>query len=82
MNVLEGIDPRDVRRETFEAGAGSFVLLPRGVAHARDVTSGSATVLSLTTLAGLEDFPHELHSPGADAEQVVSRCGIRFIRSR
>lgn len=69
-------------KEVFEAGPGSFVFLPRGVAHAWDVSSPEkATVLMMTIPAMLEEFLREFHAAsGKEAkDEVAAKYGIRFL---
>src|SRR5262245_4000864 len=49
--------------EIFDAEPGSFIFLPRGVAHAWDVASQEkATILMMTVPAMLEEFLQEFHT--------------------
>jgi quercetin dioxygenase-like cupin family protein len=71
-------------KEVFHAEQGSFIFLPRGIAHAWDVASeGKATVLMMTIPAMLEEFLRELHAAaGQEArDRVAEKYGIRFLRS-
>ena len=53
---------------TFEASAGSFVHLPRGVIHTyKNVGATPARFLSLMVPAGLEKFFEEVGKPGTEA---------------
>ena len=65
--VLEGALEIVVGEETFEASAGSFVHLPRGVPHAyRNAGTTPARFLTLMVPAGLEKFFEEVGKPGED----------------
>lgn len=65
--VLEGALEITVGGDTFEAGAGSFVHLPRSVPHAyRNAGPTPARFLTLMVPAGLEKFFEEVGRPGAD----------------
>ncbi|HSH58997.1 MAG TPA: quercetin 2,3-dioxygenase, partial [Acidimicrobiales bacterium] len=65
--VLEGALEIVAGGETFEASAGSFVHLPRGVPHAyRNVGTAPARFLTLMVPAGLEKFFEEVGKPGED----------------
>jgi quercetin dioxygenase-like cupin family protein len=65
--VLEGELEVTVGEATFGAGAGSFVHLPKGVAHAyRNVGVAPARFLTLMVPAGLEGFFGEVGKPGGD----------------
>jgi quercetin dioxygenase-like cupin family protein len=79
MYVLDGEISVTFEGRTQRAGARSFVFLPRGVPHAWDVTSGTATVLILTAPAGIERFLREFHEPDADRTRVGAKHGIRFF---
>jgi quercetin dioxygenase-like cupin family protein len=78
--VLEGVISVECGDDTWEAGAGSFVFLPRGVPHAWDVVGDRARVLIITAPAGLEEFLREFHE-AADGErgEVARRHGIEFL---
>jgi len=70
-------------KEVFNAEEGSFVFLPRGIAHAWDVASkGKATVLMMTVPGMLEEFLREFHAAsGQEArDRVAEKYGIRFLR--
>src|ERR1051325_10324152 len=57
LYVVSGVLAVSVGKEVFRAEQGSFVFLPRGVAHAWDVASPEkATVLMMTVPAMLEEF--------------------------
>lgn len=65
--VLEGELEIRVGEETFTAGAGSFIHLPRGVAHSyQNVGTGLARFLTFLAPAGLERFFEEVGKPGSD----------------
>lgn len=65
--VLEGDLEVMVGENRFEAGAGSFVRLPRGVLHSyQNVGTGPARFLTLMVPAGLEGFFEEVGKPGTD----------------
>ena len=69
-------------KEVFQAEQGSFVFLPRGVAHAWDVASQEkATVLMMTIPGMLEEFLREFHAAaGKEAKDRVSaKYGIQFL---
>lgn len=58
--VLDGDLRVQCGAHTWEVHSGEFVYLPRNVAHAFTVTSGSgAKLLQLTTPAGFEHFARE-----------------------
>jgi glyoxylate utilization-related uncharacterized protein len=65
--VLEGELEVSVGENTFEAGVGSFVLLPKGVPHSfQNVGAVPARFLTLIAPAGLERFFEEVGKPGTD----------------
>ena len=65
--VLEGELEVQVGENTFRAGAGSFVHLPKGIKHAyQNVGTGPARFLTLIVPAGLEKFFEEVGKPGTD----------------
>jgi quercetin dioxygenase-like cupin family protein len=68
--------------EVWEAGARSFVYLPRGVPHAWDVTSAEpAIVLMMTAPAGLEAFLGEYHAATSTEarSEIAARYGITWL---
>lgn len=81
--VLEGAIIVYCGEETFEAGPGAFVFLPRGIPHDWDVTSGVATVLIITVPGMLEEFLQEFHAagaPGSPSRQAVAeKYGVKFL---
>ncbi|MEP7294193.1 MAG: cupin domain-containing protein [Chloroflexota bacterium] len=79
--VLEGILSIRLGDETFEAGARSFVFLPRNVPHEWDVIGEEATLLLLTAPAGLDAFLNEYHAAESKEarDQVAAKYGIRFL---
>src|SRR5688572_27294333 len=69
--VLEGTITVRLGDERFEAGARSFVFLPRNIPHEWDVVGEEATLLMMTTPAGLDTFLGEFHAaPTAEARQA------------
>jgi len=65
--------------ETFTAGAGDFVYLPRGVPHAWTVTGTSAgSKLIWAVPGGLEGFFDDL-AAGVDIDDLTHRHGVRFL---
>src|ERR1700730_121825 len=52
----------------FDAGPGSFVMLPRGIPHAFQVGNNGARLLQITSPAGFESFAHEVGNPATSAE--------------
>src|SRR5438552_1750949 len=83
--VVEGTIVVHLGKETYEAGPGSFVFLPRGVPHAWDVGGdGFATLLMMTAPAMLEEFLREFHavSTREDRDTVATKYGITFFWDR
>jgi quercetin dioxygenase-like cupin family protein len=65
--VLEGELEVMVGESTFRASAGSFVHLPKDIAHAyENVGPGPARFLTLMVPAGLEKLFAEVGKPGSD----------------
>ena len=65
--VLEGELEVMVGESTFRASAGSFVHLPKDIAHAyENVGTGPARFLTLMVPAGLEKLFAEVGKPGSD----------------
>src|SRR5258708_32688580 len=84
LYVLDGALTVSCGEEVFRVEAGSFVFLPRGIAHAWDVASeGKATVLMMTVPAMLEEFLSEFHAAsGLEARtRVAEKFGIQFLRT-
>jgi quercetin dioxygenase-like cupin family protein len=79
--VLQGAIVVHLERESYSAGPGSFVFLPRGIPHAWDVDGESATLLMMTAPAMLEEFLREFHAAAtrADRDQVAAGYGIEFL---
>ena len=83
--VVEGTIVVHLDKETYEAGPGSFVFLPRGVPHAWDVgVDGVATLLMMTAPAMLEEFLREFHAVSIrqDRDTVATKYGITFFWDR
>jgi len=84
LYVVSGALTVSVGKEVFRAEQGSFVFLPRGVAHMWDVASSDkATVLMMTVPGMLEEFLRDFHAAsGKEArDQVAATYGIRFLSS-
>ncbi|MBE2271184.1 MAG: cupin domain-containing protein [Anaerolinea sp.] len=78
--VVEGTITVTVGDETFTAGKGAFVFLPRGIPHTWDVVGGEATVLMITTPAMLEEFLAEYHAADREGrQQVAEKYGVTFF---
>jgi mannose-6-phosphate isomerase-like protein (cupin superfamily) len=58
--------------DTFEAGPGSFVFLPRDLAHTFRSIGGPATALLIVTPGGLDEYFVELHAAlGAGPAEIA-----------
>jgi mannose-6-phosphate isomerase-like protein (cupin superfamily) len=66
--ILEGALHLVCGDQSFDAGPGSFVMLPRGIPHAFQVGDNGARLLQITSPAGFESFAHEVGDPAANAE--------------
>jgi mannose-6-phosphate isomerase-like protein (cupin superfamily) len=79
--VVEGTISVRCGDDTYEAGARSFVFLPRGIPHEWDVVGEEATLLLMTIPAGLDDFLGEFHAaPTREArDAVAAKYGITFL---
>ena len=64
--MIEGEARFFVGDRVIEAGAGSFVFLPRGVPHAFRIDSESAHLFNLITPAGFEGFYLDLGEPAPE----------------
>ncbi len=82
--VLEGTITVRCGEETFEAVPGSFVFLPRGIAHMVTSASSEAMVLIISTPGGFDEFIRELHQAGPASDevrdQIGAKYGITFVR--
>jgi quercetin dioxygenase-like cupin family protein len=79
--VLDGTISVQIGNETFEAGARSFVFLPRSVPHSWDVVGDEATLLMMTVPAMLDTFLAEFHAVEGreDRNAVAARYGVTFL---
>ncbi len=79
--VLDGTISVRLGDETFEAGARSFVFLPRGIPHEWDVVGDEATLLMMTAPAMLDVFLGEFHAAATKEarDQVAEKYGITFL---
>jgi quercetin dioxygenase-like cupin family protein len=65
--VLDGELEVLVGENTFRAGAGSYVHLPKGIPHTyKNVSTKAARFLTLMVPGGLEKFFEEVGKPGTD----------------
>lgn len=79
--ILDGVIKVRLGDNSFEAGPGAFVYLPRNIPHEWDVIGGEATLLLITAPAGLEEFLDEYHAAESQEarSQVAARYGITFL---
>lgn len=81
--VLDGAILVHCGEDTFVGGPGSFVFLPRGIAHDWDVTTETATLLMITVPAMLEEFLRAYHAAGPAGsrtrEEIAAQYGIQFL---
>lgn len=66
--VLDGVFTFAVGDETFEAGPGTFMSLPRGVSHTFTVEADGARALVLATPGGMEAVFRHFSTP---ADELV-----------
>lgn len=78
--VLDGVLTVRCGEDIWEADRGCFVFLPRGIAHSWDVMTLSASLLIITTPAGLDDFLRDHHSATDPDERarIAERYGIEW----
>jgi mannose-6-phosphate isomerase-like protein (cupin superfamily) len=67
--------------EVFDAGAGSFVFLPRGRPHRFRAAGPAARLLLIAVPAGIEDYFREINAASSDDERtrIGDRYGIRVV---
>ena len=78
--VLDGVLTVRCGAQIWEADRGCFVFLPRGVPHSWDVQTLSASLLIITTPAGLDDFLREHHAATdpAERDRIAQAHGIEW----
>lgn len=83
--VVTGTISVQVGDQIYEAPAGSFIWLPRGVPHAWDVVGepgALATVLMITVPAMLDVFLDRFHTAAPDEREAVAQAfGVTFLPS-
>jgi quercetin dioxygenase-like cupin family protein len=79
--VLDGVISVQIGERIFEAGARSFVFLPRNIPHAWGVVGDEATLLLMTVPAGLDAFLDEFHAASTKVarDAIAARYGITFL---
>ncbi len=65
--------------QTFDAGTGSFVYLPRGVPHAYRLGDEPGRKLIVAVPAGLEDFFRDMDRADVDLDELQHRHAITFL---
>ncbi|GAB1692181.1 cupin domain-containing protein [Krasilnikovia sp. M28-CT-15] len=80
--VIDGSIEGRCEGETFQAGRGDFIWLPRGLAHTFIVGSDGARVLNLATPAGFEDFVAEVGQPATSRSLPPSRTSPLWVTPR
>lgn len=77
--VLEGTLTVHLGDERREAGPGSFVCVPRGVAHTfSNPSAAPVRFLNLSTPSGVEDYMRDLAS-GVPLADVVARHDVELV---
>lgn len=79
--VLDGQLSIRCGADAFEAGAGSFVFLPRGRPHRFWAADQPARLLLIAVPGGIEDYFDQINAAADDEEryQVGERFGIRVV---
>jgi mannose-6-phosphate isomerase-like protein (cupin superfamily) len=79
--VLDGALSVRCGDDAFDAGAGSFVFLPRGRPHRFWATGSTARLLLIAVPAGIEDYFSEINAASSDSERtrIGNRYGIRVV---
>jgi quercetin dioxygenase-like cupin family protein len=79
--VLEGAVTGTCGDQAFEAPAGSFVFLPRGLAHTFSAAGGEARLLLIAVPGGIEHYFGEINSAAspADQERIGDKYEIRVV---
>jgi quercetin dioxygenase-like cupin family protein len=67
--------------DTFNAPAGSFAFLPRGLPHRFQAKDQPARLLLITVPGGIEDYFHQINNASDDKErhQIGEQYGIRVV---
>ena len=83
--VFTGALQVECGEDTFEAGPGSFVFLPRNLAHTFRSVGDPATALLIVTPGGLDEYFAELHAAlgagGGRAEIALVQEKYGIVRS-
>jgi mannose-6-phosphate isomerase-like protein (cupin superfamily) len=79
--VLDGALSVRCGSEGFDAAAGSFVFLPRGLPHRFWAAGPAARLLLIAVPGGIEDYFREINAASGDDErtQIGARHGIRVV---
>jgi hypothetical protein len=70
-----------LRGEGFDAAAGSFVFLPRGLPHRFWAAGPAARLLLIAVPGGIEGYFREINAAAGDDERIRigERHGIRVV---
>lgn len=79
--VLAGTYAVTCGDDTFAAGPGSFVYLPRGVPHGYRVGDEPGEKLILVVPAGFEEFFRDLDRDDVDLDELQHRHGITVLEA-
>jgi mannose-6-phosphate isomerase-like protein (cupin superfamily) len=79
--VLDGALSVRCGDEGFDAAAGSFVFLPRGLPHRFSAAGPAARLLLIAVPGGIEDYFREINAASGDDERtrIGERYGIRVV---
>jgi mannose-6-phosphate isomerase-like protein (cupin superfamily) len=79
--VLDGMLSVRCGTDRFDAGAGSFVFLPRGRPHRFSAVGADARLLLIAVPGGIEDYFREINTASDDEERTLigERYGIRVV---
>lgn len=81
FEILEGSLRFVCNGETFDASAGTLVVIPKGTPHTwRNLTDAPARTLVFLTPGGAEGMFEEFaNKPVEELEAIASRYGTRFV---
>ncbi len=78
--VLDGSVTVRCGAVTWSASPGSFVFLPRAIAHSWDVEGDFASVLIINVPGGFDEFLREFHAAsGEERGSVSGKYGIEML---
>ena len=81
LYILDGELTVRCGADTFHAGPGSFVFLPRNLPHTFSSAQRPATVLLIAVPGGLDEYFRDLHHAASNDEiaQIQERFGITVL---